>query len=474
MKCGSIQVPMDWTDPKTSSSNKITIGIVKIPAKDPSNRIGPLFYNPGGPGELVSAALADVLSGETPIKNEILDRFDIIGVDVRGTGLSSQLICSAELFNKPPTFYPTTPESFDVSARLNQRFRQSCLNMTGSNLIDYMDTISVVHDHEAVRQALGGEKLTWLVQSYGTLLASQFAELYAENIRGMVLDSVVSASQAPTAEFVLDGTSAEATMNHFFEWCATSNLTSCRALRENTTKTLPELWDDLLAKAAQSPIPAPECAKGSLPCPAINATLDWLLEGTTQLLHPGEEVYPNLAAAIEAAILKNDASYLLAYALYIPKGTNSYNASQAYALPAVSCQDFFDPELSATLMNWWHQIATHDMPHTLGVAPILLFTYPCIGWPKATRNPRHRISVPDSLSSKALLVSNLWDPATPTAWGVELQEEIGLDRAVLIGRNKQGHTVYFIGAAYDGPTVAAINKYLLTLETPEQRTVFYN
>lgn len=143
-------------------------------------------------------------------------------------------------------------------------------------------------------------------------------------------------------------------------------------------------------------------------------------------------------------------------------------------LAAISCQDLYNREASPDLMSWWYQIAAHDMPLTLGVTPTLFFTYPCIGWPPATRNSRHKIDIPDTMSSKVLLVSNLWDPSTPTAWALQVQEEIGVDRAVLIGRNKPGHTVYFIEQAYNGPTIAAINNYLLTLETPAQRTIFDN
>ena len=330
MKCGSIQVPVDWTG--NSTSDKVTIGVVKIPAKDPSKRIGPLFYNPGGPGEIVSLALSAVVSGDTPIHSDILDAFDIIGVDVRGTGLSSPITCSRELFNMPADFYPKTPEAFEAQAAQNQKLRQSCLEMTGSNLIDYMDTVSTVHDHEAVRKALGGEKLTWLGQSYGTLLASQYAELYAEYVRGMVLDGVVSASQAPTAEFVVDAACTEATMNKFFDFCSTSNKPYCVTLRKNATKPLTELWDDLLAKAEQSPIPAPKCKSGAIPCPGDSANVYQLLEGATQLLFPGEDVYPVLAEAIHSALFENDPSFLLTHVFQVPKGTNTYTASQAYAV----------------------------------------------------------------------------------------------------------------------------------------------
>ena len=103
-------------------------------------------------------------------KDEILDRFDFIGVDLRGSGLSTPISCSKDLYNAAPTFYASTPESYNALVAHNQAFRQSCFDMTGSNLIDYMDTISIVHDHEAVRQALGGEKLTWLGQSYACAL----------------------------------------------------------------------------------------------------------------------------------------------------------------------------------------------------------------------------------------------------------------------------------------------------------------
>ena len=115
---------------------------------------------------MVSQTLARVVTGQMRVKDEILDRFDFIGVDLRGSGLSTPISCSMDLYNAAPEFYAPTPESYEALVTHNLAFRQSCLDMTGSDLIDYMDTISIVHDHEAVRQALGGEKGTWLGQSY--------------------------------------------------------------------------------------------------------------------------------------------------------------------------------------------------------------------------------------------------------------------------------------------------------------------
>ena len=421
---------------------------------------------------MASQALSDVLAGATPVKGEILDRFDIIGVDLRGSGLSTPITCDRALYNAPITLYPTTSESYDALVKHNLDFRQSCLKMTGSDLIDYMDTISIAHDHELVRQALGGEKLTWLGQSYGTLLGSQYAELYAENIRGMILDSSISNSAPETSGIVQDGTSSEATFDYFFSWCAQSNITACRAMQQNSTKTLPEIWDDLVARAAQSPIPAAGCASGKYDCPGNAANPAWLRYGAWQTLY-SESIFPLLADAIYLAAFKNDASGLLANIIQVPKDSSVYNASQEYSDIAITCQDF--PHASSTTyMTWLQQIAEHDTPHLDGMSPALGFLHQCVGWPEPERNPPHRISIPDTLVPKILIVTNIYDPACTPAWDVQLQQEIGVDRAVLVLREKAGHTIYFESAAYDGPTVAAMNKYLLTLETPAQGTIYDN
>ena len=126
------------------------------------------------------------------IHSDILDQFDIIGVDIRGTGLSEAIECDLDLLNQmlAGPLWPTDQSSFDEMIERNTAFRQSCFN--GSDLPHYMDTISIAKDHEAVRIALGSEPITWLGMSYGTQLAAQYAEMYPDNIRAMVLDSIYS------------------------------------------------------------------------------------------------------------------------------------------------------------------------------------------------------------------------------------------------------------------------------------------
>ena len=187
----------------------------------------------------------------------------------------------------------------------------------------------------------------------------------------MVLDGAISNSLAETAQLVQAGTSAEATFDFFFTWCG-QNAKLCAAAHKKTKKTLPEIWDDLMVKAEQSPIPGKHCVPGSEnnDCPQNVATPDLLREGALQLLY-SESEFPYLGDALYQAAFENDATILLASTIHIKEGWNTYNASQLYSDVAISCQDF-SHVTSATEMTWWQQIAMYDMPHLRGVTAALL------------------------------------------------------------------------------------------------------
>ena len=83
-------------------------------------------------------------------------------MDLRGTGLSDKINCNRTLWNIRLPLYPSDEKSYQKMIDRNLAFRQSCLDMTGRPLIDYMDTVSIVKDYEAIRQALGVGKITYL------------------------------------------------------------------------------------------------------------------------------------------------------------------------------------------------------------------------------------------------------------------------------------------------------------------------
>ena len=86
-QCAEVTLPLDYDEPEGA---QITVSVLKIPARNPEQRIGSLFVNPGGPGGSGKSLAAGARSTLSP---EILDRFDIIGMDPRGIGDSSPLEC---------------------------------------------------------------------------------------------------------------------------------------------------------------------------------------------------------------------------------------------------------------------------------------------------------------------------------------------------------------------------------------------
>ena len=69
------------------------LAVIRHLARGPEQRIGSLFFNPGGPGDSGVAAVAE--------RGEALDaltagRFDIVGWDIRGSAGSSPVLCFAD------------------------------------------------------------------------------------------------------------------------------------------------------------------------------------------------------------------------------------------------------------------------------------------------------------------------------------------------------------------------------------------
>ncbi|HEX3946882.1 MAG TPA: hypothetical protein VHW47_04215, partial [Acidimicrobiales bacterium] len=85
-------VPLDYADP---SGTTIQIAVERHPAEVPGQRIGSLVVNPGGPGVSGIDDFANELSAMT---GTVLDDFDVVTFDPRGTQRSDPVTCG-----NPPT-----------------------------------------------------------------------------------------------------------------------------------------------------------------------------------------------------------------------------------------------------------------------------------------------------------------------------------------------------------------------------------
>ena len=239
----------------------------------------------------------------------------------------------------------TDDESYDEMIDLNQAFRQSCIDRSGP-IVNYMDTASIAKDHEAVRKALGDEKLTFLGESYGTQLASQYAELFPHNIRGMVLDASYSISQSLTSIFVESASATDAVMGRFFEWCEQQDNYSCPlAHRNDTDKSPKEIWLDLLDRVEETPLTcsASFCNSTTITTTTAKNIRDLALS----YLYEKTFTWQLLAQSISEAAFENSTETFYPRVITNDNYTTRYVVSSAYANIIISALDWSGKAVSS-------------------------------------------------------------------------------------------------------------------------------
>lgn len=189
-ECTSATVPLDYDRPRGET---IEIALARIPASDPTNKIGTVFLNPGGPG---GSGVDFALFGFGDFLNFLLQgRFDIVGFDPRGIGASAPIQCfdteesRADYFALSSLFpYERAQERpyFDV----NRGFTELCFARK-QRILRHMSTADVVRDLDLLRRAVGDTKLTYLGFSYGSHIGNTYANLFPNKVRALVIDGVL-------------------------------------------------------------------------------------------------------------------------------------------------------------------------------------------------------------------------------------------------------------------------------------------
>lgn len=173
LECAIVEAPMNYADP---FSPALELSVVRHRATDPARRIGSLFVNPGGPG---ASANGLIRGAERIFPPEVVARFDIVGLDPRGTTNSAPVSCGID---------PLDLDTIRTESQYLKAIAAACGKRSGQ-LLKYIDTESSVRDHDWVRQALGEDKVNYLGFSYGGYLGAMYAQLFPTTLRSVVLDS---------------------------------------------------------------------------------------------------------------------------------------------------------------------------------------------------------------------------------------------------------------------------------------------
>ncbi len=184
LRCGRLAVPENWDKPR---GRKIELNVVIIPAAGPVT-LPPLYDFPGGPG-IAETNGADfwLTAGEIHRAHR-----DIVLIDQRGTGGSHALNCALPFSDPFHEMFPTAAV---------RRCRDQLSKDT--DLSQY-STDAAVRDVDAVRIALGHERIDVSGLSYGTRFAQAYALAHPERVRAMALIGTVPPDMRLPQEFAAD------------------------------------------------------------------------------------------------------------------------------------------------------------------------------------------------------------------------------------------------------------------------------
>ncbi len=413
LQCGSVIAPLDYDHPQGPT---VLIAVARHPAAVPSERIGSLVINPGGPG---GSGIDDLPNELSVLTADVVDRFDVVSFDPRGVERSSPVTCSggssSGASGQRIDPVPTTPGAQLALLRNDQDFAAECERGSGS-ILAHVGTADTARDLDRIRAAVGDAQLTFIGHSYGTLLGATYAQLFPTKVRAMVLDGAIDPALGTVRYATDQAKSFESELSSFFAWCAADTACPWRAAGDPTNAVL-----DLIQRTRAHPL---WLSGGGTAGPG--ELYDALLGGLES-----QSSWPSLAGALaEAEGGDGSAATSMANRYESGGSTNGADAEQA-----IDCLDHpVDRNVSS-----YPALADSVGQSAPVYGPLLAWgLLGCATWPALpTRIPA---PVSDPGAPPIMVVGTTGDPVTPYAWAVDLARE--LTGGVLLTWRGQSHVAY--------------------------------
>ncbi|MEY3806409.1 MAG: hypothetical protein RIR69_1221 [Actinomycetota bacterium] len=430
--CGTLDVPFDYENP---SIGQFTLSLVMRPADDRSQRIGSLLVNPGGPG-FGGTTIAE--NASSYLSERLLNVFDIVGWDPRGTGWSTPAIDCIEDYDKYFTIDPTPSNDAEKQTMIDASsdFAAKCKESNG-DILPYVSTNNSARDMNAIREALGEDKISYFGFSYGSELGGTWATLFPETVRAAVLDGATD----PGADYVQAGLDqARGFENEFTKFltrcsndstCVFHNNGDARAAFERLTESLDE--NPLVVESDRAP---------------VNQAV---LQTAVAMAMYSSTMWPTLEDALASAQNGDGSGLLDLFDDYYQRGFDGTYGNELEAFLAISCVD--DPGPQSVEESDSH------IPKFQEVAPLLypgfVGGYVCVFWPAEADQ---RIAITGQGAGPILVIGVTGDAATPLASTRNMAAAIEDGRLIVVEANR--HTGYGVNSCVTDTT----DEYLITTE----------
>ena len=438
VECGNIEVPFDYADPEQGS---FVLYVKKHNAASPADRIGSMMVNPGGPG-FGGSSLAD--DAQYYFSQDLIDHFDIIAWDPRGTGESTPAIDCVDTFDEyfgldSP---PETPDEKQALIDASQAFNDKCAENSGT-ILPYISTQASAQDINSLRLALGEEKVSFFGFSYGSELGTTWATMFPETVRAIVVDGAVDPNASSTEEGMNQAKGFEGQLATFLKQC--SEKTTCAFHNGGKAEAA---FDQLVLDIDTTPL---EVSKDRTP-----VTQGVLFTAVAQAMY-SDYYWPQLSEALSEAQNGDGKGILQLYDDYYQRKDDGTYGNELEAFLAISCLD--DPGASSV-----EDVDSH-IEDFIAAAPRLggnfAYGYSCALWPV---KQAAKVSITGKGAGPIVVVGTTGDPATPLDSTRKMA--LGLEKGILIVVDANQHTGYGANSC----VVKAVDDYLIKLTVPANET----
>jgi pimeloyl-ACP methyl ester carboxylesterase len=442
LDCARLKVPVDYAQP---TGQVAQLGLLRRKAGSAIDRLGAVVLNPGGPGGSGMVAAAGI--AEDNWTGETGRRFDLVGFDPRGIGVSTPKIkCLSDREMDARRLEPPI-EGADAVARIerkNQTYAEKCAASSGKDLLANIGSRDVARDMDILRSVLGERKLTYLGYSYGTRIGTAYAEAFPRNVRAMVLDGAVEANADRVTERVGQITGFKKAFDEYAKSCAKKS--DC-PVGTDPAKAEEQL-EKLLGPLKKQPI-----GVGDRKMSYSDASI-----AVAQGLY-SDQFWDPLTQGLKD-FAQGKAALLLRFSdFYQGREDDGTYSGEMAAFTAIRCVDEPPVKDRAVVEDEARRIRAAAPPSAVtgeeDFAPAL---DTCAFWPVPNSGAPHEPHVGGL--PKVMVISTTNDPATPYQAGVNLAKSLGGGLVTVAGTR---HTAYL----QDIPCVdRLVETYLVTLDPP--------
>ncbi|URN15112.1 MULTISPECIES: alpha/beta hydrolase [Streptomyces] len=445
-ECAFMDAPLDHADP---GGETIELALIRAGARDRSRRIGSLLFDFGGPG--VSGVTA--LPSFTPEYETLRRRYDLVGFDPRGVGLSSGVKCLEPRALDAFFARDATPDdAAEERAYQNalKEYAQACEERSGE-VLPHVGTENAARDMDLMRRVLGDDRLHYFGFSYGTELGGVYAHLFPRRVGRAVFDAVVDPGATAEEGALGQAKGFQLAFRNFAADCVRRG-DAC-ALPGGTPQEIERFVTGLLERLDERPV-------RGIGDRALTQT--HAANGIAQALY-SREYWKYLEQGLDEAD-GGDGALLLALSdsLNGRDENGDYDNLQA-ANAAINCVD--------TRQRFTAEQVRARLPRFREASPVFgeLLAWGMLGcsqWPVPGRSDRPDVSAPGA--PPILVVGTTGDPATPYEGAAAMASALGEGVGVRVTYRGEGHGAYNGG---DACVRRVVDGYLLDGKVPEPGTV---